>query len=34
MGKEIEIYKIHEGEVVFRVDKNEETIWTNQEQLS
>lgn len=34
MSKEIEIYKIHEGEVVFRVDKNEETIWTNQEQLS
>ncbi len=34
MDKSIEIYKIHEGEIVFRVDADKETIWTTQEQLS
>ncbi len=34
MHKEIEIYKVHEGEIVFRVDANEETIWTTQDQLA
>ena len=34
MNKEIEIYKIHEGEVVFRVDSDKETIWTTQDQLA
>ena len=34
MKNDIEIYKIHEGEVVFRVDADKETIWTTQEQLS
>lgn len=34
MNKEIEIYKVHEGEVVFRVDADEETIWTTQDQLA
>ena len=34
MDKNIEIYKIHEGEIVFRVDADKETIWTTQEQLS
>ena len=34
MDKEIEIYKIHEGEIVFRVDVDEETIWATQDQLS
>ena len=34
MRNDIEIYKIHEGEVVFRVDADKETIWTTQEQLS
>ena len=34
MDKNIEIYKVHEGEVVFKVDAGKETIWTSQEQLS
>jgi len=34
MEKNIEIYKVHEGEVVFRVDANKETVWTTQDQLS
>ena len=34
MEKNVEIYKIHEGEIVFRVDANEETIWATQEQLA
>ncbi len=34
MKNDIEIYKIHEGEIVFRVDADKETIWTTQEQLS
>ena len=34
MDKNIEIYKVHEGEIVFSVDKNKETIWATQEQLS
>ena len=33
-SKSIEIYKIHEGEVVFRVDPDQSTIWATQEQLS
>ena len=34
MEKNIEIYKVHEGEVVFKVDADKETIWTTQDQLS
>lgn len=34
MEKGIEIYKVHEGEIVFRVDANKETIWTTQDQLA
>ena len=34
MDKNIEIYKVHEGEVIFKVDAGKETIWTSQEQLS
>lgn len=34
MEKNVEIYKIHEGEIVFRVDANKETIWATQEQLA
>ncbi len=34
MEKNIEIYKVHEGEVVFSVDANKETVWTTQDQLS
>ncbi len=34
MEKNIEIYKVHEGEIVFKVDTNKETIWTTQDQLS
>ncbi len=34
MNKEIEIYKVHEGEIVFRVDTDKETIWATQDQLS
>lgn len=34
MDNNIEIYKIHEGEIVFRVDSKKETIWTTQEQLA
>ncbi|MBR2994147.1 type II toxin-antitoxin system death-on-curing family toxin [Candidatus Saccharibacteria bacterium] len=34
MEKNIEIYKVHEGEIVFRVDSNKETIWATQEQLA
>lgn len=31
---QIEIYKIHEGEVVFDIDVTGETIWATQEQIS
>ena len=34
MEKAVEIYKAHEGEVIFKVDIDEETIWATQEQLS
>ena len=34
MDKNIEIYKVHEGEVVFRVDANKDTVWTTQDQIS
>ena len=34
MDKNIEIYKVHEGEIVFRVDTNKDTIWTTQDQIS
>lgn len=33
-NKQIEIYKASEGEVVFDVDLNEETIWATQAQIS
>lgn len=32
--KEMEIYKIEEGEVVFDVDRNEDTIWATQAQIA
>ncbi|MBQ3436852.1 type II toxin-antitoxin system death-on-curing family toxin [Candidatus Saccharibacteria bacterium] len=34
MENSIEIYKVHEGEIIFRVDSEAETIWTTQEQLA
>lgn len=34
MEKNLEIYKVHEGEIIFKVDVNKETIWATQEQLS
>lgn len=34
MNKDIEIYKVHEGEVVFRVDTDKDTVWTTQDQIS
>lgn len=34
MEKNVEIYKVHEGEIVFKVDADQETIWTTQEQLA
>lgn len=34
MENSIEIYKVHEGEIIFRVDSEKETIWATQEQLS
>ena len=33
-SNQIEIYKAAEGEVVFRVDSEEDTIWATQEQLA
>ena len=32
--KQIEVYKIREGEVIFDVDIEKETIWATQEQIS
>ena len=34
MSNEIEIYKVLRGEVVFDVDKDKETLWATQEQIS
>ena len=34
MENSIEIYKVHEGEINFRVDSEAETRWTTQEQLA
>jgi death-on-curing family protein len=34
MEKAVEIYKITEGEVVFNVDREKETIWTTQAQMA
>lgn len=33
-NNQIEIYKAAEGEIVFRVDPEEDTIWATQEQLA
>ena len=32
--KQLEVYKVREGEVVFDVDIEKETIWATQEQIS
>ena len=32
--KQIEIYKVLEGEIVFDVDKDNETIWATQDQIA
>ncbi len=34
MEKSVEIYKVHEGEIIFNVDVSKETIWATQEQLA
>lgn len=34
MNREIEIYKVHEGEVIFNVDKTEETLWATQSDIA
>lgn len=34
MNKQLEIYKTLEGEVVFDIDKEQETIWATQEQIA
>lgn len=34
MGKELEIYKVAKGEIVFNVDAEKETIWATQAQIS
>ena len=34
MGKDLEIYKIARGEVVFNVDREQETIWATQAQIA
>ena len=34
MGQGIEIYKLTKGEIVFNVDKKQETIWATQEQIA
>ena len=33
-NQQIEIYKILEGEIVFDVDKDNETIWATQDQIA
>ena len=34
MEKQVEVYKIQEGEVIFNIDPEEETIWATQAQIS
>lgn len=34
MSNEIEIYKVQKGDIVFKVDKNEETIWASIDQVA
>ena len=34
MGNEIEIYRVAKGEVIFNVDKEEETLWATQAQIA
>ena len=34
MGKELEIYKVAKGEIVFNVDAEKETIWATQAQIA
>ena len=34
MGNEIEVYKVINGEIVFDVDQNAETLWATEDQVS
>ena len=34
MEKGIEIYKVEEGEIVFDIDRDKETIWATQEEMA
>ena len=34
MANELEIYKLEEGEVIFDIDKDKETIWATQEEIA
>ena len=34
MSNDIEVYKVINGEIVFDVDRNAETLWATEEQVS